>query len=270
MSERQTPLQVYARLPKSNCRRCYFPSCLAFAAAVCRGERRIYDCPLLTADQPAVRREETGPPEAGEQRQALLAELQREVAGLDLAAVAPRIGGEFVGGRLLVRCLGKGFWVDSQGQVSSECHTHCGLVIPLLRYVIQAGGTGQAGADGPPVWVNFRELKNGAAHGPLFARRAELTLRNLADRHPGLFEDLIAVFSGREEESAFGADVSLVLYPLPRVSVLICYWRPERDLDSELKLFFDQGAEDFLPVDSLYALGVGMVMMFEKIALVHG
>ena len=270
MSERQTPLQVYARLPKSNCRRCYFPSCLAFAAAVCRGERRIHDCPLMTAYQPAVRREEAGPPEAGEQRQALVAELQREVAGLDLAAVAPRIGGEFVGGRLLVRCLGKGFWVEAQGQVSSECHTHCGLVIPLLRYVIQAGGPGQSGAAGTPVWVNFRELKNGAAHGPLFARRAELNLRHLADRHPGLFEDLIAVFSGREEESAFDADVSLVLYPLPRVPVLIRYWRPEGDLESELAILFDQGAENFLPVESLYSLGVGMVMMFEKIALVHG
>ena len=40
-------LQVYKLLPKTNCRKCGFASCFAFAAAVAQSETDIEQCPLL-------------------------------------------------------------------------------------------------------------------------------------------------------------------------------------------------------------------------------
>jgi hypothetical protein len=57
---------------------------------------------------------------------------------------------------------------------------------------------------------------------------------------------------------------------LPKIPVLICYWKPADGMESSLNVFFDDTAEENLIIDSLYALAIGMVMMFEKIAVTHG
>jgi CO dehydrogenase/acetyl-CoA synthase gamma subunit (corrinoid Fe-S protein) len=55
MSERPvTPLEIYKILEQSNCGRCQLPSCLAFAAAVAAGSRKLHDCPLLDRERAAA------------------------------------------------------------------------------------------------------------------------------------------------------------------------------------------------------------------------
>jgi hypothetical protein len=57
---------------------------------------------------------------------------------------------------------------------------------------------------------------------------------------------------------------------LPRVPIRICYWKPEDGLESDLNIFLDSTATDNLNIESIYSLGIGLVTMFEKIALGHG
>lgn len=59
---------------------------------------------------------------------------------------------------------------------------------------------------------------------------------------------------------------SLVLYTLPKVPILVCYWRPDDGLESDLHLLFDDTAESNLKIESLYTLGAGLAVMFEKLA----
>ncbi|MDY7035556.1 MAG: DUF3786 domain-containing protein, partial [Thermodesulfobacteriota bacterium] len=80
----------------------------------------------------------------------------------------------------------------------------------------------------------------------------------------------IQVFSGKQVENHYQSDISLVLHPLPLVPMLICYWKPDDGLESDLNLFFDSTAEKNLNIESLYTLGTGLVKMFEKITLTHG
>jgi hypothetical protein len=54
------------------------------------------------------------------------------------------------------------------------------------------------------------------------------------------------------------------------VPILICYWRPEDELESDLNLFFDSKVEENLSIESIYTLATGLVIMFEKVALRHG
>ena len=70
--------------------------------------------------------------------------------------------------------------------------------------------------------------------------------------------------------SCFQSDIAVVLQPLPLVPVMICYWKPEEGMDSDLKIFFDSSADANLGVERLYSLGAGIVAMFEKIAQRHG
>ena len=61
-----------------------------------------------------------------------------------------------------------------------------------------------------------------------------------------------------------------MLHPLPKVPILICYWRADGELPSDLNLFFDDTAEKNLPIEAIYTLATGLVIMFEKIAQTHG
>jgi len=61
-----------------------------------------------------------------------------------------------------------------------------------------------------------------------------------------------------------------VLRPLPKVPILVCYWRPEEGMESDLNIFFDANAEENLNIDPLYTLATGLVVMFEKISQRHG
>jgi hypothetical protein len=54
------------------------------------------------------------------------------------------------------------------------------------------------------------------------------------------------------------------------VPLLICYWKPEDGLESSLNIFFDATAEENLNIESIYILGTGLVIMFEKLAVRHG
>lgn len=265
MSKIKTPLEVYALLPKSNCGDCGVSTCMAFAAAVIKQERRLADCPHL--DKEILARSD-GQVERQVNIESIqeetLKDLQRKIAAIDLASRAERLGARTNGETLVVKCLGKDFEVDAQGTVMSECHTHAWFSIPLMNYILFSKGEDIAGR-----WVPFRELKQGGKWNPLFERRCEQPLKQIADAHGELFEDLISMFSGVSSFNNFASDISVVLYPLPKVPVLVCYWKPEEELGSRLHLFFDDTAEKNLPIESLFTLGTGLVRMLEKITQKH-
>jgi hypothetical protein len=265
MSKIKTPLDAYSLLPKTNCGDCGVSTCMAFAAAVIKQEKRLADCPHLGIDTLArydgqVERQINIESIQEETRK----DLQGKISTIDLASRAELLGARTGGAALVVTCLGKDFEVDPQGKVSSECHTHAWFSIPLLNYILFSKGLDIAGR-----WVPFRELENGRTWNPLFERRCEQPLKQIADAHGDLFEDLISMFSGTSSLNKFSSDISVVLYPFPKVPILICYWKPEDDLESRLHLFFDDTAEKNLPIESLFTLGTGLVRMLEKIMQKH-
>lgn len=261
----KTPLQVYKLLPKSNCGDCGVSTCMAFAAAVIKQEKRFADCPFL--DPPTLALYD-GQVERQVNIESIqedsLKDLRKKIATIELSSRAELLGARNNGETIIVRCLGKDFEIDSQGRVRSHCHTHAWFSIPLLNYLLFSKGLDSTGR-----WVPFRELEHGRTWNPLFERRCEQPLKLIADAHAELFEDLISMFSGVSSFNTFSSDISVVLYPLPKVPLLVCYWKPEEDLESRLHLFFDDTAEQNLPIESLFTLGTGLVRMLDKIMHTH-
>ena len=266
MAEFKNTMEIFKLLDKSNCRECYKATCLAFAAAVFQGEKQLDECPRL--DRGTL--EKYGKGNANqmtlvqEQEQAM-EHLKGKIATLDLAETARRLGVRFSGDKLTVRCLGKDFSVDAEGNITTDIHVHSWITIPVLNYIIHGAGVPVSGK-----WVPFRELDGGKTWYRLFGQRCEKPLKKVADAYTDLFEDMIHLFNGKQVEKHYDADISLVLYPLPKVPVLICYWKPEDGLESSLNIFFDATAEENLNIESIYILGTGLVIMFEKLAARHG
>lgn len=265
MSRFKTPLEIYALLPKTNCGDCGTATCLAFAAAILKNEKQPSDC--LRLDQETLARfghtivRQVNLESIQEEQ---LKELKRKISGMDICSRSEALGAEEKGQSITITCLGKDFDVDPRGFVASHCHTHPWFSVPLLDYIVHCEGKKPSGR-----WVPFRELEHGKTWDPLFQQRCEKPLKRIADSQSDLFESLVSMFSGTAAARAFNSDISVVLHPLPRVPMLICYWKPEDGMDSQLHLFFDDTAERNLPIDSLYTMASGIVRMIEKIMYRH-
>jgi hypothetical protein len=266
MPQLNNTMEIFKLLDKSNCKECNEATCLAFAAAVFKGQKQLDECPGLENDiierfGGKIENRTTIEQEMDES----VEQLKRKIATIDLSSSAQRLGAMFSDNKLTIKILGKDFRIDAKGNLSSDIHIHPWVTIPILSYIIDSAGMPISGK-----WVPLRELKNGKNWYRLFGQRCEKPLKRIADTYTDLFEDLIHIFNGRQVENHYASDISLVLYPLPKVPILICYWKPEDGLESSLNLFFDSTAEDNLNIEFIYNLGTGLVMMFEKIALRHG
>ncbi len=265
MAQLNNVLDILKILDKSNCRECGEPTCMAFAACVHKGDKGLESCPrldtrVLEKFEGGVRKRKSADQDAAEE----IARLKNEIAGIDLEAAARRVGGRFSGGRLTLKILGKDFSVDEQGKIFSDIHINSWVTVPFFIYVLYGKGT--IPGDN---WIPFRELDGGQEMYGLFSQQCEKRLKKVADGYTGLFEDMLNIFSGKQVKRHYESDISLVLYPLPRVPVLICYWKPEDGMDSGLSLFFDVRVEDNLPLAAIYTLCTGMSRMFENIVKSH-
>jgi len=266
MTRPKHAMEIFELLDKSNCRECGEKTCLAFAGAVFQGKRKIAECPKL--DRQIIERfsGDGQKPNSGFQEGAdYLEKLKNEIAVLDLAVAAKRVGAKFSADKLTLKVMGKDFSVDAKGNLSADIHINPWVAVPFLSFVLYGKGLPVSGN-----WVTFRELKDGKERYALFQKRCEQAMKRVADIYTDLFDDMVHLLNARRVEKQFESDISVVLHPLPAVPIMICYWLPEDGIESSLNVFFDETADKNLDVGSVFSLGVGLAQMFGKIALRHG
>ncbi len=266
MPQPKNAMEIFQLLDKSNCRECGEKTCLAFAGAVFKGRRQLKECPKLDPEIIERFSGEPGNQNAVEQNwDAHLENLKNEIANIDLAEAAKRVGARFLNDKLILKVLGKNFSVDTKGNLSTDIHINPWVAIPFFTYVLYGKGVPVSGK-----WVSFRELKDGKERYPLFQKRCEEPMKRVADIYTNLFDDMVHILGGKQVEKQFESDISVVLHPLPKVPIMVCYWSPEDDFESSLNVFFDETADENLNIDSVFTLGFGLTQMFKKIALRHG
>jgi hypothetical protein len=266
MARPKNAMEIFKLLDKSNCRECGQKTCLAFAGAVFRGQIKLEECPKL--DPETIEQFSGEAPKehtVEEIQEAYMNDLKSKISDLDFDEAAQRTGGRVSNNKLTLKVLGKNFSVDSDGNLSTDIHINMWVAIPFLTYVLYTKGVPVSGD-----WVSFRELKEGKEEHPLFQRRCEEPMKRVADTYTDLFDDMVHIFSGKKVEKQFESDISVVLYPLPKVPIMVCYWLPEDGLESSLHVFFDKTADKNLGTQTVFTLGVGLSQMFAKLALRHG
>lgn len=265
MEKLKSPVDIFKLLDKSNCRECGFPTCMAFAAAVFNGQKKLSDCPHLDAGTiekyEGIAAARSDIDEAAINK---MEEMKQEVARIDLEAAAQRLRAPYRDGRITINCLGKNFNVAEDGRIFTDIHVNPWIAGPVFQYILHGEGLEPTGN-----WVAFRELKDGFSWESFFHSRCEEACREVADANPDFFDDLVSMWSGTQVEEQFESDISLVLRPLPLVPMMICYWKADEGMESQLNFFFDETADRNLDTGSLFRLTTGLVIMFQKIMLKH-
>jgi hypothetical protein len=266
MPQPQNAMAIFQLLDKSNCRQCGEKTCMAFAGAVFTGRRLLSECPRL--DQRIIAAYSDNPQDrydVEQNRDDYLEQLKRLITGIDLKAAAERTGGRYENDRLAIKVMGKDFSITLNGTISTDIHVNPWVAAPFLNYVLYGKGLEPTGD-----WRSFRELADGRERYPLFQKRCEEQMKQVADSYTELFDDMVQMFSGKQVDPRFQSDISVVLYPLPKLPIMVCYWRPEEGMQSSLNVFFDQTADKNLDIGSIFSLGAGLAQMFTRLGRRHG
>lgn len=259
-------MAIFQLLDKSNCRLCGEKTCMAFAGAVFTGRHQLSGCPRLDLKVIAQYDDtSTNGFDVEQNRDDYLESLKAQIKWIDLKVAAERTGGRYANGRLIVKMMGKDFSINPDGMISTEIHVNPWVLAPFLNYVLNGQGLDPVGD-----WRSFRELPEGRERYPLFQKRCEEQMKQVADSYTELFDDMVHIFIGRQVPPEFKSDISVVLYPLPKVPIMVCYWRPEEGMTSSLNLFFDRTADRNLDIGSIFTLGAGISQMFTRLARRHG
>ncbi len=266
MAQIKGPMDIMKLLDSSNCGKCRKRTCLAFAGAVFKGEAKLDECPKLDSETlEEYSGMESSHISADQLYQNAMDELKGKIHSVDLKSAAERLEAHYANGKLNLKVLGKDVSVDAEGNIFTQIHVNRWMAGPVYSYIISGAGKPPSGE-----WVTFKQLDGVENFHPLFEQRCEKPLKKVADTYTGLFEDMLQIFSGKQVDYHYYADISIMLHPLPKVPIMICYSKPEDDIESILSVFFDSTIRENLGFEGAFALGAGLTLMFERIAQRHG
>jgi len=267
MATFKNTMDVFKLLKKNNCQKCNKPTCLAFAAAVFQGRIALGECPFIAEDILKEYNLQKKEYESTFEQDYIkvMDQLKNRIKQIDLKSRTEKLDGKFSNGRFTLKIFGKDFSIDENGRILTDIHVNPWIAPPVLNYVLSSKGIPLTGS-----WVPFRELEASKDWARFFEHQCVGAFKQVADKSPFFFKNIIELFNGRPVQNHYDADISLIIYPLPLLPMLICYNHPEEGLDSDLNLFFDSSADKNLPIENIYTLATGLANMFKKLAETHG
>ncbi|MDR3089462.1 MAG: DUF3786 domain-containing protein [Desulfobulbaceae bacterium] len=248
-------------LPRTNCRDCGFPTCLAFAGKVVSEQYPLKNCPHIPADLLANSEAELAAQYAKglwlrrDMAADALKWARQRAASLDLKDLPARLGGEIVAGANGPE-LRLPYFTDflriNGAAIRREDGRELGRYeqVFILNHLAQGGWRGPTGA-----WKGFIEFPNTVSKAVTMKKSVE---EPLAARFAGKTEAL------RQRAEMIGAvaltiadsqaHVSLLFTPLPRIPLALLFWDGGDDFAAQARLMFDETVTEHLDIESIIFL----------------
>ncbi|KJU82845.1 Fe-S cluster domain-containing protein [Candidatus Magnetobacterium bavaricum] len=249
------PIELYKNLPKTNCGRCGQKTCMAFAISVVNGSFALEACTELQRDKFEQLSSKITKVDTIE---SILETLRQEVRKIDLAQVAGALGAEVVPDGVRIRCLGRDFVIDKNGDITSESEASLWMKILLLIYLKMGGGVEPSGN-----WVSFDSLKMGNIKAAAFTRECQGPLTELFKQDFGACVNAIKAIGATSVQGQPSTQAWIVRL-LPNLPALIMYWQGDSEFPAEVKMLFDGTADRFLDVESLVFLLRELVILVKE------
>lgn len=250
-------------LPKTNCRDCGFPTCMAFASMVVSEKHPIVNCPHLAPEVVAACEKELAAQYAAgkwlkrDMKADALALAKEKSAGIRIENLPARIGGRLFekDGKPVLELpyFNDHILIDVDGITKKDGS-------PLTRYeqvfiYIHLARGGSAKPSGK--WRNLVEIPNTVSKVKSMVEHVE---KPLIEKFQGSSEALrqaALAMGGIDKQDEFpDSHVAMLFTPLPRVPVMLTFW-DESEADgfgAEVKLSFDDTITQHLDIEAIMFL----------------
>jgi hypothetical protein len=251
-------------LPRTNCRDCGYPTCLAFASMVVSEKLPLAKCPHLSPEtlahyQPILDAQHAEGRWTKKDMAADALQWARErSAGMRLEDLPARVGGRLV--------------VTADGQATLELPYFTDTVVIRPEAIQKKDGTAlnrweqvfiynhlaQGGSALPTEdWRGFEQIPNTVSKIKSMQRHVEAPLVARFRGHLPALARAARALGARDVSGRVGsADAAFQFQPLPRIPLLLLFWdeAPDDGLTAGVKLLFDATITEHLDIESILFL----------------
>jgi len=255
-------LDLYQATPKTNCKECGHPTCLAFSTRVIVEKMPLDACPYLKDEvrsdlrERISRQQEEGVYVKRDQYKITADFIRERLEGTDFSAVAEGLGAEPVeqagSPGLRIRYLNRDHVLTRKDITLDGVSTgdHWDNIL-LYNYVHFAGSE--------PLhrkWIPIDSIPGHIPKKPELEHGCEEKIaRHFRGRREAL-ERAAGALAGSPDPQHEHADLALSFLPLPRVPFLLLFWDhdPDEDFPARAKVLFDGSVTSYLDIESLVFL----------------
>lgn len=243
-------IEIYKKLPGTNCGRCGATGCMAFALKVKKSQARLSECPFMAGEGIEVEQENQGESPFSSYEQ-VSRELEKEAVKVAFKETAEAIGGiyEALDGREVIRLrmISKGYELRKEGLF--EDNAYCGdswTRIIISDYVRRQGSRPLTGE-----WIPLGLFPHTASLTKTFQASAEKKIADGFKRDLGGLKKRCAALGGRETEGKVKADYICRLDLLPHVPLYLSFWVADEEFDADCRILFDSSAHEHINIEYL-------------------
>jgi hypothetical protein len=267
-SELSMPLSVvdlYSKvLPRTNCRDCGHPTCLAFASMVVSEQLPLKNCPHLSPETVARYQQilDAQHAEGKWTKKDMAADAlqwaRERSASMRLEDLPGRIGGRLVQTAEGKTALELPYFSDTVVIQADGIYKKGGATLNRWEQVFIYNHLAQGGSTLPDEdWRGLEQIPNTVSKIKSMQRHVEAPL---VERFQGRLKDLAQAASRLGGTDISGrmasADAAFQFKPLPRIPLLLLFWDkdPADGLEASVKLLFDATITDHLDIESILFL----------------
>ncbi|MBC2714068.1 MAG: DUF3786 domain-containing protein [Desulfobacteraceae bacterium] len=250
-------------LPKTNCKDCGFPTCMAFASMVVSEKHPIKNCPYLTPAIIKVCEKELAEQYAAgkwlrrDMKEDALKWAKEKSASMKIEDLPGRIGGKLIekdGTPALELPYFNEHIIITPDRIMHKDGSAMTRYEQVFIYIHMAQG-GNALPSGK--WRNFVEFPNTVSKMKSMIEQVETPLiEKFQDHTEALTQAALKIGGINKHDEYPTSDVAMLFAPLPRVPVMLMFWDGEEEdgFGAEAKLSFDDTITEHLDIESIMFL----------------
>lgn len=243
-------IEIYKKLPRTNCGKCGRPTCMAFAMAVGKSGADLSACPFMTDVEALGQETQTSTALSAGYKEVAL-EIEKEAVGLDFKEAAEAVGGTYISTEdseaIRLRMVNKSYVFKKEGLFEDDVYSNDAWArIIICDYIRRRARRPQTGE-----LIGLGYFPNTASHVKAFQANAEKKISAAFKDDTGLLKKRSVELGGTEAPNSLKADYSFRFDLFPNVPLFLFFWSKDEDFDSDCKILFDRSAEDHIDIEYL-------------------
>jgi hypothetical protein len=175
-----------------------------------------------------------------------------QIGEIDLDSIAEKLGGRVEKDEMVLSFFGQPYRISNRGITDPfGKQPPMGISVVLCKYLLLCPDLPSLDKE----WVSYRDFKNTA---PLVHSFINHTERPIVQNYSNRLKDLAAAcekLGGKDPGLDLNYQLITILYPLPKVPVLLLFDDVDEEFPAQCKVLFERRAEHYLDPECLAIIG---------------
>jgi len=243
-------IEIYKKLPKTNCGKCGSSTCMAFAMRIKKAQADLSNCPYVE-DGASHTTQAIPPTTSPGGYQHVAEEIEKEAVSVDFVQAAEAIGGVYVSsggkGAIRLKLINKTYELFKEGLFENGEYGRD----PWARIIICDYIRRRATKPHTGEWIGLGHFPHTASHVKAFQSSAERKIAGMFKNNAARFRQRCAEMGGTEAPNKLKADYGCRFDLLPNVPLFLFCWSADEEFEADCKLLFDSSAEAHIDIEYL-------------------